>query len=199
MANILMVLCRRFILNPYYRTILGQLGGKSIVPYSTKFEKPKNIFIGKNVSIGRMSWLAANPLTGGQKCSLKIGDGTYIGNFSHIYCTSEIEIGEHAIFADRVYVTDNLHTYTDPTIPIISQPIIQLQKVTIGNGSWIGENACIIGANVGKQSVVGSNAVVTKDIPDYCVAVGSPAKIIKRFSFEKQLWLKTDAEGNFLD
>ena len=198
-TNNLGVLFRRIVFNPFYRIILGRLGKKSILPLSTKLERPQNIFIGNNVSIGRMSWLAANPLTGDSTCCLKIGDGTYIGNFAHLYCTSGIEIGEKALLADKVYITDNLHSYTDIQTPVISQPIKQLNKVTIGVGSWIGENACIIGASVGKQSVVGSNAVVTKSIPDYCIAVGSPAIIIKRYSFEQQAWLKTDAEGRFVE
>lgn len=84
-------------------------------------------------------------------------------------------------------------------MPIIKQEIIQLSPIKINSGAWIGENVCIIGANIGKNSVIGSNSVVTKDIPDFCIAVGSPAKVIKRYSFEKQEWLKTDKEGNFIE
>lgn len=50
----------------------------------------------------------------------------------------------------------------------------------IGEGSWIGENVCVCGANIGKHCVIGANSVVTKDIPDYSVAVGCPARIIKK-------------------
>lgn len=53
---------------------------------------------------------------------------------------------------------------------------------------WIGEGVCIIGAKIGKNVVVGANAVVTKDIPDYCVVVGQPARIIKRYNLQKQIW-----------
>ena len=65
---------------------------------------------------------------------------------------------------------------------------MQNGKVRIGSGSWIGENACILGVIIGKQCVIGANSVVTKDIPDYSVAVGIPAKVIKKYNFETQQW-----------
>src|SRR5690606_32270085 len=106
------------------------------------------------------------------------------GNFSHLYATGLVDIGNNVLIADKVYISDNLHSYEDVNIPIWKQPIKQLREVRIGNNSWIGENVCIIGANVGNHCVIGANSVVTKDIPDYCIAVGTPAKIIKRYCFE---------------
>ena len=73
------------------------------------------------------------------------------------------------------------------------------QEVQIGEGSWLGENVCVMGVSIGKHCVVGANSVVTKDFPDYCVIVGAPAKIIKRYCFEQQKWKKTDNNGNFID
>jgi len=189
------IICKIHLLS--LRNRLYHLGESTQLPLSTKIEFPQNIYIGDNVSLGRMSWLAANPLTG-LSCSLKIGKGSYIGNFAHIYATQKIEIGNDVLMADKVYISDNLHSFDKINIAIINQPIKQLKEVYIGDGSWIGENVCIIGASVGKQSVIGANSVVSKDIPDFCVAVGAPAKIIKRYSFEKQAWLRTDAQGEFL-
>lgn len=186
-------------IRPYNKCILGQLGKHSYIPQSTKLDNPHNIRIGSNVSIGRMSWLAACPLTGNENCSLIIEDGTYVGNNAHIYCTSKIKIGKNVLFADRVYVSDNSHSFLDVDTPVISQSILQLKEVHIGDGAWIGENVCIIGSDIGKQSVIGANSVVTSSIPDYCVAVGSPARIVKRYSFEKQAWLRTDKDGNITE
>jgi len=188
----------RLILKPYYNYILGHLGDKTTIPSSTRFDYPQNIYVGNKVCIGRLSRLSAIPLTGKTHCRINIGDNTYVGSFAHIFCTAKIEIGQNVLIADRIYITDNLHTYSDITIPIIAQPILQISEVQIGDGVWIGENVCIIGASIGKQSVIGANSVVTKSIPDYCVAVGAPAKIIKRYSFEEQTWLKTDANGSFI-
>lgn len=92
------------------------------------------------------------------------------------------------MIAERVYISDNLHGYENIDIPIIKQAIIQKRPIRIGEGSWLGENVCVIGASVGKHCVIGANSVVTHDIPDYCVAVGAPARVIKRYSFEKGEW-----------
>ena len=80
------------------------------------------------------------------------------------------------------YITDCDHEYRDVNIPVIDQGIVQRgQRVSIGDGSYIGINAVIVGnVKIGKHCVIGANSVVTKDVPDYCVAVGSPAKVIKR-------------------
>ena len=150
----------------------------------------KNIKIGSSISIGRGSWFAAIPLTGEKTCTLTIGDGCYIGNYAHFYATLAITIGKKVLIADKVYISDNLHGYENINIPIIEQPIIQKNAVNIGDESWIGENVCIIGANIGKHCVIGANSVVTHDIPDYSVAVGSPAKIIKHYDFTQNKWMK---------
>lgn len=159
----------------------------------------KRIFIGDNVYVKEGAWLAADPITDANKCALKIGSGTYIGRYSHIYATGIIEIGKKVLIADKVYISDNLHGYHNVNLPIIDQPVKQLSAVLIGDGAWLGENVCIVGASVGKNSVIGANAVVTKDIPDYCIAIGAPAKIIKRFDFTQQQWRKTNTDGSFIN
>lgn len=82
-------------------------------------------------------------------------------------------------------------------IPILHQPIVQKKEVRIGEGSWLGVGVSVIGASIGKHCVIGSNAVVTKDIPDYCVAIGIPARIIKRYNPEVGKWLRTNPDGSF--
>ncbi|MBK9485746.1 MAG: hypothetical protein IPO01_11240 [Chitinophagaceae bacterium] len=100
--------------------------------------------------------------------------------------------------ADKVYISDNLHSYENVDLPVIDQPIKQTNPVIIADGAWLGENVCVIGASVGKNSVVGANSIVNKDIPDYCVAIGSPAVIIKRYNATTKQWQKTDKDGQFI-
>lgn len=160
---------------------------------------PENITIGNNVAIQHKAWLTANPQTGNKSAELVIMDGCRIGNFNHIYATSSIILEKNVLTADKVYISDNLHNYENINTPVHSQSIKQLNQVRIGEGSWLGENVCIIGACVGKQSVIGANSVVTKDIPDYCVAVGAPAHIIKRYNFETKQWERTNPDGTFIN
>lgn len=182
----------------FYKSKFKFFGNNSSVLFPLNLNGIENISIGNRVHIAYKTWLAAVAHTGEANCELIIGDGTCIGNFNHIYATKSIVIGKNVLTADRVYISDNLHGYEDITLPIIHQPIKQIGTVVIGDGSWLGENVCVVGAKVGNNCVIGANSVVTKDIPDYCVAVGSPAKIIKRYCFEKSKWLKTDKIGNFI-
>jgi acetyltransferase-like isoleucine patch superfamily enzyme len=175
-----------------YPISFRHFGKKSLILCPLQIDGKKNISVGNHVVVGRYSWLAAMPLTDNNKPQLVIGDNCSIGNFNHIYATSEIIFENSVLTADKVYISDNLHSYEDISRPIIEQPIKQLKKIRIGEGSWIGENVCIIGASIGKHCTIGANAVVTKDIPDYCVAVGSPARVIKRYNFETQEWEKVE-------
>jgi acetyltransferase-like isoleucine patch superfamily enzyme len=183
--------------SPFYKVRLGIIGSGS------KLIKPtlsggKRIFIGSQVYINDRGWLACEPLTGEADPKLIIGDGTYIGRFCHIYATSKIEIGKKVLMADKVYISDNLHSYENIDLPVIDQPIRQTKPVIIGDGAWLGENVCVIGASVGRNSVIGANSVVNKDVPDHCVAIGSPAVIIKRYHAETKQWQKTDKDGQFI-
>lgn len=182
---------------PVYKLLFGKIGSSTRL-INPKIDGHARIFIGSKVYISDKGWLACEPLTGDEDCRLIIGDGTYIGRFSHIYSTSKIEIGKKVLMADKVYLSDNLHGYQNIDLPVIDQPIRQTNPVMIGDGAWIGENVCVIGASVGKNSVIGANSVVTKDIPDYCIAVGSPAIIIKRYNADAKQWCKTDKEGQFI-
>lgn len=184
-------------MSPYYKATLRSIGSGSKL-ISTTLSGSKRIFIGTKVYINDRGWLACVPLTGNTYAKLIIGDGTYIGRFCHIYATSKIEIGKKVLMADKVYISDNLHSYENIELPVIDQPIKQTNPVLIHDGAWLGENVCVIGASVGKNSVIGANSIVTKDIPDYCVAIGSPAAIIKRYNFDSKQWQKTDKEGNFI-
>lgn len=175
-----------------------ELGAFSFINSPLRIDGARNISIGDKVIIQYKTWLASMPLTGTSDPILEIGNGTAIGNFNHIYATKKIIIGENVLTADKVYISDNLHGFENPFIPIIKQQIVQKNEVIIGEGTWLGENVCVIGTSIGKNCVIGANSIVTKNIPDYCVAVGSPAKIIKKYNFNSNSWEKTNPDGSFL-
>jgi acetyltransferase-like isoleucine patch superfamily enzyme len=175
-----------------YSFTFRHYGSKSLILRPLQIDGKENISIGDHVVVGEQSWLAAMPLTNNEHPQLKIGNKCVLGHFNHIYATSEIVIEDSVLTADKVYISDNLHSYADLSKPIIEQPIKQLEKIRIGEGSWIGENVCIIGASIGKHCTIGANSVVTHDIPDYSVAVGAPARVIKRYNFETKQWEKVE-------
>ncbi len=199
--NLHMINIIRIIKSLYRKYILRKVGIKigpnSMIFPPFRIEGVPHIYVGANTSIREYSWIAAYDMTGSIP-RLTIGDNTSLGYNSHIICTRSVTIGNNVLFANGVYISDNLHAYEDITIPIINQNIVQKQDVIIGDGSWIGEHACIIGAKVGKHCVVGANSVVTKDVPDYCVVGGVPAKILKMYDNEKKVWRRVNNFGEFI-
>ena len=165
-----------------------KFGKHSYITFPLLLQNTKYIEIGDYVSIAKQAWLGAN-FVDNHTPSLIIDDGTRIGNYNHIVAVSEVYIGEYVLTADKVFISDSLHSYEDITQPISRQPLYFKGAVHIGNGTWVGECVSIIGAKIGKHCIIGANSVVTKDIPDYCVAVGSPARVIKTYDSDKKEWV----------
>ena len=182
-------LVKRLISAIIYKYSFQKFGISSIYDRPLRYKGSKNISIGNHCVIQYKTWLEALPLTG-NNVQLIIEDGCVVGHFNHIYATKSIVLHKNVLTADKVYISDNLHGYEDISTPIISQPIVQNRDVEIGEGAWIGENVCILGAHIGKNCVIGANSVVTHDIPDYSVAVGSPAKVIKQYDFNQKRWIR---------
>jgi len=125
--------------------------------------------------------------------TLMIGNNVEIGNHSVISAYNTIIIEDGVLTGPHVHISDHNHNYLNPAIHIYKQGVLAVKNscVHIGEGTWLGTNVVIVGSiSVGKQCVIGANSVVTKDIPDYSVAVGIPAKVIKRYDFEQQQWVK---------
>jgi len=149
----------------------------------------QNITIGDNVTIRPEVdiWCSGK---------LMIGSNTEIGQRMRISINNECRIGNNVLFSPNVYITDCDHKYTDIDIPVMKQGIIQNgQTICIKDNAYIGINSIVIGnVTIGKGSVIGANSVVTKDIPDYCVAVGSPAQVIKKYNAYTGKWEKVTSK-----
>ncbi|MFN5602743.1 MAG: acyltransferase [Acidimicrobiaceae bacterium] len=152
--------------------------------------KPTTIFneqyisIGDNTLIGPGVALSAG-MVPGQECItnpvVTIGDRCLIGKGSGIVGHFSITIGNDVWTGHHVYITDQNHGYEDVTRPISEQSQPE-RAVSIGNGSWLGHGSIVLpGVTIGEHVVVGANSVVTKDIPSFSVAVGSPARVIRRY------------------
>ncbi|MFM8303592.1 MAG: acyltransferase [Actinomycetota bacterium] len=110
-----------------------------------------------------------------------IGTGCLIGRGSGIVAHESIEIGDDVFTGHHVYITDANHGYEDPDVPIGRQ-FAAPRPVSIGAGSWIGHGAVVLpGSHIGAHVVIGAGAVVTGTIPDYSVAVGAPARVVRRY------------------
>ncbi|MBU0633197.1 acyltransferase [bacterium] len=149
------------------------------------------IYLEDGVSIGSLVWLLAYK-QGDVIPELHICSQTTIGRFAHIVALRKIVIEKNVLIADKVYISDNIHSYQDVNVPIKEQSIEFKGEVIIGENSWIGENVSIVGAKIGKHCIVGANSFVNKDVPDYCVVGGIPAKILKKYDFTLKEWIKVE-------
>ena len=111
--------------------------------------------------------------------SLRIGDKVVLGRENTINCYLDVEIGATTIVADWVYVTDFDHRTEDVHVPIKDQGIVKT-PVRIGPDCWLGVKSTVLrGSRVGRGSVLGAHAVVRGDVPEYSIAVGAPARVVR--------------------
>jgi acetyltransferase-like isoleucine patch superfamily enzyme len=131
------------------------------------------LIIGKWVHLGVGTALRCHEGT------LSIGDKSNLAREISINCYLDVEVGESALIADNVYISDFDHRFDDLTVPIKDQGIAK-SRVRIERDVWLGTKVTVCrGVVIGEGTVVGANAVVTNDLPAFSVAVGVPARVIK--------------------
>jgi acetyltransferase-like isoleucine patch superfamily enzyme len=164
----------------------GSTIGEGFVVYGTD-----RVSIGARVRIGQRARLQAIESFGGVTYDSRIvvGDGTTIEDDCHIGAAGLVEIGRDVLVAGGVYVTDHRHRYDDVDVPVRDQPL-DVGTVTIGDGSHIGENACVLGPlSIGAHAVVGANAVVVRDVAARTVVAGVPARVVRRWDDSARAWV----------
>ena len=132
--------------------------------------------------------------TGDADAELTIGEGADIGEYTHITARGHMRIGKYLLTGRWVTITDNSHGDTDKE-SIMEPPawrrLCSKGDVTIGDNVWIGDKATILpGVTIGDGAIIAANAVVTKDVPAYCLVAGCPAKIIKRLEKNESISIR---------
>ncbi len=161
----------------------GQFGPRSVICFPpTAIVNERYIHIGSGTVIGPNVTLSAG-MVPGQQCMtdpvVRIGDRCLFGRGSGIVGHLSIEIGDDVWTGHHVYVTDQNHGYADLDRPI-SQQMMPERPVRIGAGSWLGHGTVVLpGATIGRHVVIGANSVVRGEIPDFVVAAGNPARVVK--------------------
>lgn len=168
------------LLQPFYL----KRGKKSVIYSNVRKDLvPFNQFVLGNHSVVE-SFSTLNNAVG----NILIGDNSRIGLGNTLI--GPVTIGCRVNLAQQVVVSGLNHNYESITTPIDEQGI-NVSAITIQNDVWVGANSTILaGVTIGEHSVIGAGSVVTKDIAPYSVAVGNPARVIKRYNFEQQKWVK---------
>lgn len=164
-------------------------GDNCLISRTARIIGSKQIVIGNSVRIDNGSIVSTWSEYGEEHYTpqLIIGDGVHISDYCHISCINSITIENNVLLGKKVLINDNAHgipdNYSQLNIPPEKRPLSSKGKIHISENVWIGEGASILaGVTIGQGSIIGTNAVVTKDIPPYSIAVGIPAKIIKNIS-----------------
>ena len=130
---------------------------------------------------------------------ITINENVGIGQNFHIIAGGDLVIGKGTIISAEVFINDMDNAYEEIGKNVLEQEFI-LSKTSIGENCFIGIGAKIMaGTTLGNQCIVGANSVVKGNYPDYCVIVGAPAKIVKKYNMERCIWQKTDESGRFID
>jgi len=178
-----------------YKGILGSIGRNCLIEKNVRFIVPQRIFLGNRVFIGENSYLSTMAPHGrieieddvqifrgsvfraGQG-KIVIHESVFITENVVLYGHADIEIGRHSGLGAGAKIFSGEHIFEDPTLPIMTQGG-RGNKVTIGSDVHVYASAIVLsGVTIGDGAIIGAGAVVTKDVPNYSIAVGVPAKII---------------------
>lgn len=172
------------------RKKFGAFGDSIYVFEGVEFLNRRRIRLASGVVVQRHCYLGVSvDEASGSPIRLSIGEDTNLGPRNHIFAARSVEVGRKVLTAPNVFVSDCTHIYADVSVPIMDQGVRVLSRASVGDHSWIGANSVILGCSIGRHCVVGANSVVLSDVPDYSVVVGSPARIVRHFDQQSQLWL----------
>jgi acetyltransferase-like isoleucine patch superfamily enzyme len=148
------------------------------------------------VEFGRFVWIGHGTKIRCHEGVVEIGAKTVVGQECTISAYKRVRIGEQCVIADRAMFIDFDHGVVEVERPIRQQGIYT-REVEVGSNVWIGYGACILrGVSVGDNSIVGTNSVVTKDVPANAVVAGVPARIVRMRDAPEQLCWPHPVEPN---
>lgn len=141
-----------------------------------------NIYLGDNVRIGDYTRILCTGTIKHIGKGFSIGNNCGIGEFCFFGAAGGIEIGNDVIMGQNVRFHSENHKYEDINLPIRLQGVTN-KGIKVGDNCWIGSGVVVLdGITIGSGCVIGANTIVNKDIPNDCVVVGNPARVVKKRS-----------------
>jgi acetyltransferase-like isoleucine patch superfamily enzyme len=163
-------------------------GSNSIISLPVRIVGEKKIEIGNHVYLGVHCWIESLDNIVKDRPVIKIGDRVSVAGFCTITAISGVTIGKGVLIARFVHISDHSHSFSAKDIAIKDQNLSNISQVTIEDGAWIGHGVVICpGVTIGKNAVIGANSVVRHNIPEYSVAAGVPARVIRNYLISNSL------------
>lgn len=183
---------RKRLMRPWFRWRFAEFGEGSDVGRRCEIANPRSIAIGRNVQVQRNARIEAHDLRDG-RIRIRIGDGSIIAPYVHIGAVESVTIGRNCGIAPFTWITDHDHDTTDPTQPVVTQRRVLAAPTVIEDGVYVGERVAILrGVRIGTCSIIGTNSVVTRDVPPYAIVVGIPARVIKIWDPVTRIWSRVE-------
>ena len=175
-----------------FRRAMRSLGDGAFISPLAQLQHLSHISIGARTQICRGTVLQAIPHYLGERFDphLDIANDVYVGQRCTISCANAVAIGEFVTLGDNVYVADGAHGHSDPTKGVLQQPL-ERGRIEIGPRAWLGYGCVVSGdVTIGESAIVGANSVVRSSVPAFTMAVGAPARVVKRFDHERREWVR---------
>lgn len=175
----------------YYRHVFGSFGKGSVIYKPTMISNPRFMHIGERVSIRRGARLEAVPIDPANPPELRIGNNVNIEQDAHIVFAGQIVIADDVSITARCSLLGATHPFFDIHSPVKIGDRLSGStcRIEIGEGSFLGIGAVVMmNVKIGRHVVIGSNSVVTKNIPDYSVADGKPARVCMKYDAASDSW-----------
>jgi acetyltransferase-like isoleucine patch superfamily enzyme len=191
-------LARKGMLTPQYARLLWRyLWRRLLTVAGWRWRTNGMVFFGRDLELqigrrgriefGRFVWIGDGTKIRCHEGVVEIGDKTVFGQECTISAYQRVRIGEQCVIADRAMFIDFDHGVTEVERPIRVQGIYKRDTV-VGSNVWVGYGACVLrGVRVGDNSIIGTNAVVTRDVPANAVVGGVPAKVLRMREAPRQL------------
>ena len=164
-------------------------GDRSIIVPPARVENPHQIAIGAGVLIHEHAWLLVRDGSPETPASLRIGDATVVNRFVKVVCFGSIDIGEGSILGDRVYISDVDYEPGSADVPPSDRPLTAPAPVVLEAGVALGVGVIVKpGVTIGERAYIGAGSIVTRDVPARSLAVGQPARVVRRYDPATDRW-----------
>jgi acetyltransferase-like isoleucine patch superfamily enzyme len=186
-----------FLRSKLYPSLLGRVGRNVTFGANVTLRHPHKIFIGDNVvvddsccldakgtenhgiTIGSGVFIGRNTILSCKNGDIVIDDDANIGFNTEIFSASRVTVGKKVLIAAYTYLVGGDHMFDRVDIPVLDQPR-NARGIAVGDHAWLGAHVVVTdGSRVGRDAIVGAGAVVVGEIPEYAIAVGTPAKVVR--------------------